>query len=101
VVDAAFAREQPGVFRAILNACRSSIEWTVAHPAEAGALTEKLEWGLRAPVASMAIPRSGYVFIPAREARASLEALYKAFLEFSPESIGGKLPEDTFYYYLP
>ncbi|MDR1177575.1 MAG: ABC transporter substrate-binding protein [Spirochaetaceae bacterium] len=101
VVDAAWAREQPGVFRAILNACRSSIEWTVAHPAEAGALTERLDWGLRAPVASMAIPLSSYVFIPAREARASLEALYKVFLEFSPESIGGRLPEDNFYYYLP
>ncbi|MDR0389197.1 MAG: ABC transporter substrate-binding protein [Spirochaetaceae bacterium] len=101
VVDAAFAREQPGVFRAVLNACRSSIEWVLAHPAEAGALTEKLDWGLRAPVAAMAIPRSNYAYIQAASARASLEALYRTFLEFSPESIGGRLPEDKFYYHLP
>jgi NitT/TauT family transport system substrate-binding protein len=98
VVDAAFAREQPGVLRAILNACRASIEWVVAHPAEAGALTEKLEWGLRAPVAAMAIPRSSYMFVPAREARASLEALYRVFLEFAPQSIGGALPGDSLYF---
>jgi NitT/TauT family transport system substrate-binding protein len=101
VVDAAFAREQPGVFRAVLNACRSSIEWVLAHPDEAGALTERLDLGLRAPVAAMAIPRSSYAFVPAREARPSLETLYRLFLEFAPQSIGGVLPGDSFYYNLP
>jgi NitT/TauT family transport system substrate-binding protein len=97
VVDADFAKAQPGVIRAVLNALRSSVEWVVAHPAEAGVLVEKHDLGLRAAVAAAAIPRSNYVFIPAKEARPSLEALYKTFLEFSPGSIGGSLPADSFY----
>jgi NitT/TauT family transport system substrate-binding protein len=97
VVDADFAASQPALLRTILNSVKSSIEWVVAHPAEAGALVEKHDMGLRAQVAAAAIPRSNYVFIPAVEARPSLEALYRAFLEFSPASIGGKLPAENFY----
>jgi NitT/TauT family transport system substrate-binding protein len=97
VVDADFAKAQPGVIRAILNALRSSVEWVLAHPTEAGVLVEKHDLGLRAAVATAAIPRSNYVFISAKEARPSLEALYKTFLEFSPASIGGSLPADSFY----
>ncbi|MDR2103933.1 MAG: ABC transporter substrate-binding protein [Treponema sp.] len=97
VVDAGFAAAQPAVVRTILDAYKASIQWVVANPAEAGALTEKHKLGLRAPVVSAAIPRSNYVFIPAAEARPGLEALFKAFLEFSPVSIGGALPQDSFY----
>jgi NitT/TauT family transport system substrate-binding protein len=98
VVDGDFAAYNPGAVETILGSLKASIEWTVANPAAAGALVEKHELGLRAPVVAAAIPRSNYVFIPAREARASLESLYKIFLEFAPDSIGGKLPPDTLYY---
>jgi NitT/TauT family transport system substrate-binding protein len=97
VVDAGFARAEPGIIRAILYAYRSSIEWVQTHPAEAGALVEKHELGLRAAVVRAAIPRSNYVFIPAAQARESLETLFRAFLEFAPASIGGVLPGDAFY----
>jgi NitT/TauT family transport system substrate-binding protein len=98
VADGDFAANNPGALQALLSSLKASIEWTVANPGEAGALVEKHELGLRAPVVAAAIPRSNYVFIPAREARASLESLYKIFLEFAPDSIGGKLPPDSLYY---
>jgi NitT/TauT family transport system substrate-binding protein len=97
VVDADFAASQPKVLQIIVNAVKTSIEWVVANPTEAGGLVEKHDLGLRASVASAAIPKSNYVFIPAQEARPALEALYKVFLEFSPVSIGNKLPSDNFY----
>jgi NitT/TauT family transport system substrate-binding protein len=93
-----FAANHPGALDAILSALKASVEWTIANPAEAGALVEKHELGLRAPVAAAAIPRSNYVFIPAAQARASLESLYKIFLDFAPDSIGGSLPKDAVYY---
>ncbi len=37
-------------------------------------------------------------FIPAADARVSLEAFYTALSELSPEVIGGRLPDDGFYY---
>jgi len=97
VVDAAFAAEKPAALKAILAAYKASVEWTVANPKEAGALVEKLDLGLKAPIAEAAIPRSAYVFVPAAAARADLEALYAVFLSFAPASIGGKLPDERFY----
>jgi NitT/TauT family transport system substrate-binding protein len=98
VVDGAFAASSPGAVAAILEAVRASIAWTTANPAEAGKLVEKHDLGLKAPVAAAAIPRSNYVYISAAEARPSMEALFRVFLEFAPQSIGGRLPGEDFYY---
>ena len=97
VVDGAFATANPGAVNAIITSVKNSIEWVRANPAEAGALVEKHELGLRAPVVAAAIPKSNYVFIPAAEGRQSLEALFRVFLENAPASIGGALPGDRFY----
>jgi len=58
---------------------------------------EKHDLGLKAAVAAKAIPRSAYVYEGAREARPSIEALLGVFLQLSPASVGGKLPDDGFY----
>lgn len=97
VVDADYAKAEPANIRAVLNALKASIEWVLANPREAGVLVEKHGLGLKAQVVTAAIPRSNYVFIPAGEARPSLEALFSAFLQFAPASIGGSLPADSFY----
>jgi len=97
VVEGAFARNNPRALRVILDGVKASIEWVRANPEEAGVLVEKHDLGLKAPVIAVAIPRSNYVFIPAQEARPGLEALYRVFLEFAPQSIGGKLPGEDFY----
>jgi NitT/TauT family transport system substrate-binding protein len=97
VVDGAFADENPGAVKEILDAVKASIEWVKTHPAEAGSLVEKHELGLRAPVVAAAVPKSNYVFIPAAEGRASIEALLNLFLAYAPASIGGVLPGDRFY----
>jgi NitT/TauT family transport system substrate-binding protein len=97
VVDGAFADENPGAVKEILNAVKASIEWVNAYPAEAGSLAEKHELGLRAPVVAAAIPKSNYVFIPAAVGQASIEALLNVFLAYAPASIGGVLPGDRFY----
>jgi NitT/TauT family transport system substrate-binding protein len=96
-VDADFAAANPMVIKSILDAYKASVAWVLANPADAGALVEKHELGLKAPIVRAAIPRSNYVFIPAVEARASLESLYRMFLDFAPVSIGGSLPKDSFY----
>ena len=96
VVDGAFASANSGAVDEIILAFKRSIEWVKSHPAEAGVLVEKHELGLRAAIAGAAIPKSNYVFIPASEARPSIETLLQAFLEYAPSSIGA-LPGDSFY----
>jgi NitT/TauT family transport system substrate-binding protein len=97
VVSSRLASERPAAVKAILEACAASIAWVVARPAEAGALVERLGLGLRAGVAAKAIPLSAYAFKDAVAARPEVEALLGAFLELSPASVGGRLPDDGFY----
>ena len=77
---------------------KEAVEWTVAHPSEAGALVQNHTLGLQAPIATKVIPNGAYVFIPAKEAQFQLEELYSIFLEFAPDAIGGELPSDNFYF---
>ena len=98
VVDADFARDNPNLVGAILTSIENSIQWVTSHPAEAGSLAEKYELGIPSNVVRDAIPRSNYTFIPLPQARAALEALFSVFLQYSPASIGGRLPSDSFYY---
>jgi len=97
VIDGAFADTNAAAVEEILRAVKNSIEWVNANPVEAGALVEKHDLGLSAAVAAAAIPKSNYVFIPAREGRPSMEVLFRVFLENAPVSIGGSLPGDRFY----
>jgi NitT/TauT family transport system substrate-binding protein len=97
VVGSRLAAERPDAVKALLAACSASIAWVKAEPAEAGLLVEKNDLGLKAPVATKAIPRSAYVFVAAPAARPAVEALLKVFLDTAPASIGGKLPDDAFY----
>ncbi|MCL2008693.1 MAG: ABC transporter substrate-binding protein [Treponema sp.] len=98
VVQGSFADSYPAVVRRVLEEARASIEWVRANPAEAGQLVQRHDLGLNAPIATAAIPNSNYVFIPAAEARPSLEALFRVFLEYDPGSIGGALPGAGFYH---
>jgi len=97
VFNGTFATANADVVEEILNAVRASIEQVITRPAEAGDLVEKHGLGISAPVVTAAVSRSNYVFIPAIEARPSLEALFNVFLEYDPVSIGGVLPGDGFY----
>jgi NitT/TauT family transport system substrate-binding protein len=96
-VDGDFAAQNPAALSIVLSALEDSIKWVIANPVEAGTLAEKHNLGFPSAAAALAIPRSNYVFIPAMEARASMESLFAFFLDFSPESIGGRLPADSFY----
>lgn len=97
VVRDSLLADHPETARALLEALEASISWVKANPSEAGALVEKHDLGLKAAIASAAIPRSAYVFIPAARARTDVEALLSVFLEMEPKSIGGKLPDASFY----
>jgi NitT/TauT family transport system substrate-binding protein len=75
----------------------ASIARTNAEPAESGKLAESLGLGMKAAVATAAIPLSAYRYVKASEARGSMETLLGLFLEEDPVSVGGKLPGDGFY----
>lgn len=97
VVSGKLASARPDIIQAIAAAYRASIEKTINDPAGTAKLAESLDLGMKASVALVAIPKSNYVYRPAADARASVEATLSLFLAEDPQSVGGKLPTDDFY----
>jgi len=97
VVSSKLIEEQPAVTRALLAAYKSSIERVMEDPHTAGLLVEKHDMGLTAAIAEKAIPACAFAYIPAMQARSSIETLLFAFLASSPASIGSKLPDESWY----
>ncbi len=98
VIRKEYAEAYPDTVRSFLDSYRASIEWTVAHPAEAGAYVESAGLGLKSPIVAKAIPSANFVYVPATDARSDMESLLKVYLQFAPEAIGGKLPDSGFYF---
>jgi len=98
VVRKEYAEKYPSTVRKFLEAYKKSIQWTNANPVEAGKLVEDNNMGLKAPIATKAIPSCNFVFIPAEQGKQSIEKLLSAFLTYAPEAIGGKLPDGAFYF---
>ncbi|MFH2113170.1 MAG: ABC transporter substrate-binding protein [Spirochaetota bacterium] len=97
VVKAATARDRPASVQSLMAAYQDSIAMMLADPQTAGVLAEKFGIGLKAAVATKAIPLSNYVFLDASSARPMVEGLLKEFLDSAPVSVGGKLPDEGFY----
>ena len=98
VVRADFAKENPRLVQSLLKEYDKSVSWTIKNPGKSGALVEKHSLGLQAEIVEKAIPVSNYTFIPADTAKNSIEELLQLFLDNEKTSIGGKLPEEEFYY---
>ncbi len=98
VIRKEFAKLYPESVRSFLALYKESIEWTTANPVKAGEFSEKYGVGVKAQLASAAIPNAEFVFIDAQSAKKSIEQLLSVFLTYAPTSIGGKLPNSDFYF---
>jgi NitT/TauT family transport system substrate-binding protein len=79
---------------------QAAVQWMLDNPEEAGKLVETQlpDLGLKAAVLTASLQNITWRFTPAVDARTSLEAFYQDLSELSPEVIGGKLPDDGFYF---
>ena len=98
VMRSDFAKENPDLVQAFLDEYEKAVGWTITNPAESGKLCQKHNLGLAADIVEKAIPLSNYTYLPAASSKKSLEKLYTLFLEYDKTSIGGKLPDEAFYY---
>ena len=98
VVRKGFAEKNKDLLDAFLRKYEESCSWTIRYPKAAGELCEKLEFGLAAGVVATSIPRANYVFVSSEYARKEAENLLNLFLQNDEASIGGKLPDDGFYF---
>lgn len=98
VVNSNYAKANPDKVEKFINIYEKASSWTRENPQEAGKSAEKANIGLQAKVAEKAIPNAAFTWKRAKEGKAEIEKLLSIFLDFAPESIGGKLPDEGFYY---
>lgn len=98
VVRKEFAENNSELFGVFLDDYKNAVEWTIKNPKSSGQLVEKCELALSAQIVTKSIPKTSYVFVRANEGKNEIESLLKIFLNNASQSIGGVLPDSTFYY---
>ena len=98
VVQKDFAQKHEPVLSQFLQQYEQSVEWVNANAAEAGILIEKHGILPNAKLAETALPKCNIVFMDANESKDLLNGFYKVLFDFNPASVGGKIPDEAFYY---
>lgn len=93
-----FATQYPNTVATFLSEYKASIEYAQSHVDEAAALV--VEYGILAavPIAKAALPKCALSYIDGAAMKTALSFYLEKLYEIAPASIGGKLPEDAFYY---
>ena len=97
VVQKAFAEAHPEVMARFMEAYAASVEWVNANAADAGQLAEHFDI-TKAGVATKAIPFCNIVCISGDEMKTKTAGYLQILFDANPASVGGKMPEDDFYY---
>lgn len=98
VVRTEFAKDHPGACDNFLAEYAASIESVQADPATAATACETYGIVARAAVAERAIPDCNLCCITGEDIQPSIEPYYDVLYEANPDSIGGAIPGDDFYY---
>lgn len=98
VARRAFVEEHPEAVDRFLEEYAASAAWVNENPAEAGALIA--EYGIveSAAVAEKALPHCNIVCLTGQEMFEKLSGYLQVLSDAAPESVGGALPRDDFYY---
>ncbi|MGI6225119.1 MAG: ABC transporter substrate-binding protein [Peptococcales bacterium] len=98
LVRKGFVEENPVAFTEFLNEYQASTEFVNNNVEEAAALVEKYGIVAKAPIAVKAIPQCNITYIEGKSMREKVSGYLKVLFDANPQSIGGALPGDDFYY---
>ncbi|MGE4481456.1 ABC transporter substrate-binding protein [Acidocella sp.] len=87
---------QPDLPIALLGNLKQAQGWIAKNPGQAAELSGST-LGISPAVFTEAVKHSQIVVKSAAEARPDLELFYKTLLKLSPDILGGRLPDDSFY----
>lgn len=76
----------------------NSVKWLESEPTMAGEYYNELVTSLDSKVVEKSLPGSNLKYISAEEAKADIEKYLNVLMDFSKDSIGGKLPDEGFYF---
>lgn len=82
-----------------LDDYEDSVEYAQEHPAETAKLIESFGILPKAAIAEKALPACNITYIQGERMKTLMEAYLSVLFESNPQSIGGKLPAEDFYYF--
>jgi NitT/TauT family transport system substrate-binding protein len=93
-------KDRPDIVKIFMTEYAKAVAWMMANPEKAGevgarALTQQ---GFTAPVLSASMKNTDWRYVKAIDARVELEDFFNTLSKVSPNFIGGKLPDDGFYF---
>ncbi|WP_353094140.1 MqnA/MqnD/SBP family protein [Tissierella praeacuta] len=81
-----------------IKAYEESRRWTIEHPKELGEYAEELEISVMKETIEKGIRWTNIESFDINDGKEEYEAYYKAILDFAPEFIGGKMPDEEIYF---
>ncbi len=99
VVRTEFAQEHPQAVADFLEDYRASVNYVNGNPAEAAELVAEYGITPNAKIAEAAIPKCALVCITGvNDIQGAVQGYYEVLWEADPQSIGGGMPDDGFYW---
>ncbi len=101
LVKKEFLINHPQLVEEYLSKIEESVNWVNSNPNEAASLIQKYEILPDSATALISIPRCNIKYSSAKQEKTGIEEYLKVFYTFNPLIIGGKLPDEEFYYQKP
>lgn len=98
VINKEFGEKNADFVTDFLKAYEQSVNFVNSNPADAAVLVEKNEIIKSAALVEKAIPYCNIVYKDAQDAKNEINAFLKVLFEYDSKSVGGKLPDENFYY---
>lgn len=92
------SRLSPKLIDRFVSEYDQALQWSQAHPKEAADLIVKEIPMLNKQAIAQSIGHVNMTAVPAKEAQPELEDFFKKLAQLDDKLIGGKLPDDSFYY---
>ena len=98
VVNGDFADKHREIVDEFLKQYQQSTIWATGNIKDASLLVEEFKIGMDAATAEEAIPRCNIRFTTLDDSKEIIKNYINTILVFSPEDVGGKMPDENFYY---
>lgn len=98
IIDKEFGEKHADFVTEFLKAYEQSVNFVNSNPADAAILVEKNEIIKNAALVEKAIPYCNIVYKDAQDAKNEINAFLKVLFDSDNKSVGGKLPDENFYY---
>lgn len=98
VVRTKFLEEHEQAVKEYLDIAKQSTDYCLEHLDEAAQWTDDYETFLNPDIAKNAIPMCSIVTITGQEMKNILSGFLQIIYDSNPDAVGGKMPDDSFYY---